>query len=80
VCLNAYPIGSGTIRKCGLVGGSMSLWGRALRSDTQATPSVVNSLFLMPSDEDVEFSAPSPALSLPPCHHVSCHNDDGLNL
>ena len=27
MCLNAWSIGSGTIRRCGLVGGSVSLWG-----------------------------------------------------
>ena len=27
MCLNAWPTGSGTIRRCGLAGGSVSLWG-----------------------------------------------------
>jgi hypothetical protein len=30
--LNACPIGSGTIRRCGLVEGSVSLWRWTLRS------------------------------------------------
>lgn len=37
-------------------------------------------LFLLPSDQDGELSAPSLAPCLPACHHVSCHNDNGLNL
>jgi hypothetical protein len=32
MCLNAWPMRSGTIRRCGLVGGSVSLWRQALRS------------------------------------------------
>ena len=28
LCLDAWPIASGTIRKYGLVGGSVSLWGK----------------------------------------------------
>ena len=32
MCLNAGPIGSGTIRKCGLIGRRVSLWNWALRS------------------------------------------------
>lgn len=31
VCLNAWPIESDTIRKCGLVGGSMLLCWQALK-------------------------------------------------
>ena len=27
MCLNAWPIGSGTVRRCGLAGGSVPLWG-----------------------------------------------------
>lgn len=26
MCLNAWPIGNGTIRRYGLIGGSMPLW------------------------------------------------------
>ena len=32
VCLNVWPLESGTIRRCGLVKGSMSLWRWGLRS------------------------------------------------
>jgi hypothetical protein len=31
VCLKAWPIDSSPIRRCGLAGGSVSLWGWALR-------------------------------------------------
>lgn len=34
---------------------------------------------LLPVDQDVELSAPSPAPCLPVCHHSPCH-DKGLNL
>lgn len=30
--LNAWPTARGTMKRCGLVGGSLSPWGRALRS------------------------------------------------
>lgn len=32
MCVNARPIGSGAIRRCGLAGGGVSLWRRALKS------------------------------------------------
>ena len=32
MCVNAWPMGSGTIRRCDLVGGTVLLWGWALRS------------------------------------------------
>jgi hypothetical protein len=32
MCLNAWPMGSGTIRRCGLFGGSVSLLRWPLRS------------------------------------------------
>ena len=57
------PKGSGTIGKCGLVGGSMSLGMGFEVSDAQARPGVT--LFLMPVDLDVKLSATSPALYLP---------------
>ena len=42
--------------------------------------SVDSSLLLLPADQDVELSAPSPAPCLPACRHVSLHDDNGLNL
>ena len=41
----------------------------------QTTPSVAHSPLLLPVDQDVELSAPSPA-----CHHVFRHDDTNLNL
>ena len=35
------------------------------------------SLFLMPTDLDIEFSSTSPTLCLPTCHHASYHDDNG---
>jgi hypothetical protein len=35
---------------------------------------------LLPADQDIELSAPSPAPCLPACYHASCLDDDGLNL
>ena len=67
-------MGGDTIRRCDFVGGSMSLYGWALRaSSAQAPLSEEESLlvfcwkrvfFLLPSDQDVEFSAP-PVSCLP---------------
>jgi hypothetical protein len=86
--LNTWPIGSGTIRRCCLIGISVTLlkdvchcWG-GLQGVTyvQAILSVVHSLSLLPSDQNVELSAPSPAPCLPGCCHASHHDDNGLNL
>jgi hypothetical protein len=52
-------IGSGTIRRCGLAGGSVSLWVGFEVSNVQVRPSD----FLLPVDQDVELSA----LCLPAC-------------
>ena len=62
-------IGSGTIRKCSLAGGSMTLRVSFDSSDSKARPSVP--IFLM---------ATSPAPCLPACCHISYHDDNGLNL
>jgi hypothetical protein len=45
----------------------------------QAMPSVVQNLFLLPVDQDVEHSS-SPVPRLPSCGHASYHGDNGLNL
>ena len=77
MCLKARSIGNDTIKKCGLVGGSTSLWGSGFKVlYAQAMPSVAHSL-LLPADR--ELSAPSPAPRLPEYHHVSHHDDNGLN-
>jgi len=68
VCLNAWPLESGTIRRYGLVGGSVSPRSGLEVSNAQALPSVAHSLLQLPSDQDVELSAP-PA----PCLPAHCH-------
>ena len=36
MCLNAWPVGSDTIRRCGLVGGSVSLWRQSFKTSILA--------------------------------------------
>ena len=55
----------GTIRRCGLVVGSVSLWGWALRSFAQASHESVD--FPLPLSQDAGLSAPVP------CLPASCH-------
>ena len=71
-------IGSGTVRMCGLVGGSVSLGLGFEVSDAQGRPSVA--LSLMPANPDVELSAPPPAPSLPVRHYAFCHDNNKPNL
>ena len=72
-------IGTGTLRRCGLAGKSVSLGVDFEVSDAQAGPSIRFSLFLPPADPDGKLLSPS-APGLPVCHHASCHDDDELNL
>ena len=68
LCLNAWPIGSGTIRRCGLVRGSVSLLGVGLSSPMLKIYLMVHTvLSLLPVDQD-ELSTP-----LAPCLPVPCH-------
>jgi hypothetical protein len=54
MCLHAWPIGKGSVGRCGLVGGSASLWGMGFEvSDTQAPPSVARGLLLLLADPNV---------------------------
>jgi hypothetical protein len=69
MCLNVWPIESGTVMRCGLAGGSVSLWGLALSSRK-----LKSALCLLPTNQDVQFSAPSSAPCLPMCCHVSLHD------
>ena len=82
-----WPMESATARRYGLVGGSTSLWGQALRSYAQAPLhrrepppgclwKTVSSW--LPTDQDVELSA-SPASYLLGYIHAS-HHDNELNL
>ena len=48
-------------------------------SYAQAMPSVAHSLLLLPVDQDVELSAPFPALCLLGSCHVFHHDDNGLH-
>ena len=68
-CVSMVAIGSGTIRRCGLVGRSMSLCRWTLRS---LCPSSVQCgtrvSFFLPSEQDIELLVPSLA---PVCCHVS---------
>jgi hypothetical protein len=72
-------MGSGTVRRCGLVGGSVPLCRWALRSPSaQSLPSEAKLLSWLPvedsvpSDQDVELSAP--------CLPGHCHDNNGLYL
>ena len=53
MCLNPWPTGSDTIRRCGLVGDSVSLCRWALRSYAQAPPSAEESLHWFPSEANL---------------------------
>ena len=47
-------------KRCGLVGGSESLWGWALRVYAQTLVSAEETSSWLPLDQDVELSAPFP--------------------
>ena len=65
-------IGSGTIRRHGLVGVDMAFlvchWGWVLRFQRLKPVPVVHSVLLVPVNPDVELSAPSPAPFLSASH------------
>ena len=61
-------LGSGTISRNGIVRGSMSLGMDVAVSNAQA---IQVSLFLLPTDPDVELSASSPAPCLSVCFCAS---------
>ena len=69
-CLNMFGPGSGTLRRCDLVGGSVSLWGLGFETLLLATWEAV--FTCLPSEQDVELSAP-PVPGLPGCCHASHH-------
>ena len=71
--LNMLDPGSGTIRKCGLVGRIVSLWG--IHNETLLLTIWKPVFSWRASDDDVELSPP-PARMLP----CSCLDDYGLNL
>ena len=47
----------GTLRRCGLVGGSMLLWGWALKSSAQTLPSAEEAFSWLPADASLLLSA-----------------------
>ena len=77
----AWTTGSGTIRRHGLVEGSVLLCRQAFEvsSDTQALSSREETLLLTAWDQDIELSAP-PGPCVPTCCHASYHDHNGLNL
>jgi hypothetical protein len=87
--LTVWSMGSDAIRNCGHVGVSVMLLEVAHHLEevgvgfevfyVQALPSVEHRL-LLPADQDVALSAPSPAPCLPLSCHASHHDDNGLNL
>jgi hypothetical protein len=89
MCLNAWPMGSGTIRRCGLIGGGVALLAKyvTVRQGFEVIYmlklwpvwiTVVSSW--LPSEHDVGLSALSPVPCLPGWWHASHHDGNGLNL
>ena len=84
----AWPVGSGTIRRRGLAGESVSLCCLALRTPSfQAPPSAEETLLRLPAedslllltlDRDVELLAPTAPCLFGSCH-AACHDDNGMN-
>lgn len=69
---------SGTTRKCGHIGGSVSVWGWTLR-ELPLSCLRMPVFFCLPTEQDVGLSAPSPEPCLPGCCHASPHLDNGQN-
>lgn len=63
------------IKKCGLVGGSLSLGVGFKVSKAHSRPSSSLFLYLLPMDQDVKLSAVAPE----PWLSVFCHDDNGLS-
>lgn len=60
--LNTWFMGNGTVRKYGPVGGNVSLWRQALMFSMLKFLPLWNPVScLLPVDQDVKLSAPSPA-------------------
>jgi hypothetical protein len=70
-------IGSGTISRCGLVRGSMSLWKWGFEVLNAHGETVFS---LLPVDQETELSAPSLEPCLPGCCRASYHGDNELSL
>ena len=71
--------GSGTVRRCGLLGGSVSLWELVFERASSNLPGK-QSFFCLPLEQDADLSA----LSLAPGLHAHCHashrDDNEQNL
>ena len=81
--LNMLGMGNGTIRKYGFVGIGVALWRKCVTVKVGfeiLLLAVWKSVFCIPSEQDAELSAPSPALCLPGCCHARPHYVKGLNL
>lgn len=79
MCLDGWPIGSGTIRWCGFIEESVSLWSWALKLYMLKLGLVWQSP-LLPANQDVELSASSLEPCLPAPCHVSRHDNNELSL
>lgn len=67
-------------RKCGFVGGSVSLWGGTVGSPMLSSAQHrITASSLLPTDQDVKLSTP-PAPCLPTRCQASHQYDNGLNL
>jgi hypothetical protein len=75
MCLNTWPMGSGIIRRCGLVEVGVAWLEEVPRGWTWRSQKLKPVLCLLPEDPDVELSVPSPAPRLPVC----CSDSNGLN-
>jgi hypothetical protein len=76
-------MGSGTIRKCGLIEGGVALLEEVCHCGVGfevlcLSPAQGRRVFRWPSDQDVKLSVPSPAPCQPARCYVSCHDDNGL--
>jgi hypothetical protein len=79
-------MGSGTIRRCGLVGVGVTLLGEMSLGEWPLASLLSSSALCgipvppwLPLNQDVEFLAP-PAPGLPGCCHASHHDDNELNF
>lgn len=78
ICLDALPRRNSTLRRCGLVGGTLCLWEQALRSLT-------NSCESQNGTQSLSFRSRYRTLSsstscLPACCHGPHHDNNGLTL
>jgi hypothetical protein len=75
-----WILGHSTIKRCGLLAGSLSLWGGLQGLLCSSYAQCGSQSLLLPDDQDAELSAPFTASCLPACCHASCHDNHGLNL